>query len=247
MEIKDVDGDSLKCKLFKSDNGNVTVYFKNSGTGISSLPTARDYSEICQLKYAMDHETCIISLSEYDSSLWLISVLLHVKDSSAMISIACSAQGNEPPVSVLFWVLLSLSILLILIGIALLIIRKIKLRKNQIMPSLEPRPRQPDPNERQKLQENYPCVSFEDLKLVNEEKCSICQESFISSSKVRKLGCLHVFHQCCIDVWFDTSPLCPLCKKDYKAYLDQYERTHTDMAGISIMNLDVSERSWLTQ
>jgi len=67
-------------------------------------------------------------------------------------------------------------------------------------------------------------VSGPMLELVTEEisvegleydhNCIICLEKYDEESRLRKLKCGHAFHKVCIDTWFITSSLCPLCKMD---------------------------------
>lgn len=45
-----------------------------------------------------------------------------------------------------------------------------------------------------------------------DDQCCICLNNF-NGTKVRKLGCNHVFHSDCIDVWTANNIFCPLCKK----------------------------------
>ncbi len=46
------------------------------------------------------------------------------------------------------------------------------------------------------------------------QDCSICQEPLTKQPR-RALRCAHLFHQACIDLWFDTGgllPTCPICR-----------------------------------
>lgn len=47
---------------------------------------------------------------------------------------------------------------------------------------------------------------------VYEEICSICLERPIIGDKVRRLPCMHGFHQQCIDAWLNRQANCPICK-----------------------------------
>merc|ERR1711935_543696 len=49
-----------------------------------------------------------------------------------------------------------------------------------------------------------------------QETCSICRDRFESNSICRKLSCCHLFHQNCIDIWFETNIRCPLCRNDLR-------------------------------
>ena len=47
--------------------------------------------------------------------------------------------------------------------------------------------------------------------------CSICQDSIIPTDSARKLrACNHVYHQVCIDQWFERSVFCPTCRHDVR-------------------------------
>lgn len=41
-----------------------------------------------------------------------------------------------------------------------------------------------------------------------------CQ--FELATPVKKLGCGHVYHPECIEVWLDVNPRCPLCRRDWR-------------------------------
>lgn len=52
----------------------------------------------------------------------------------------------------------------------------------------------------------------------NHDSCTICHETFNATVPdiCRVLGCMHVFHAKCIDLWFIKATFCPLCKSDLK-------------------------------
>ncbi len=43
-------------------------------------------------------------------------------------------------------------------------------------------------------------------------ECSICKDSFTEEIQIKMLNCKHVFHEECIDQWFEIKNICPLCK-----------------------------------
>eukprot|EP00736_Rhodelphis_marinus_P013348 Rmarinus@m.7371 len=43
--------------------------------------------------------------------------------------------------------------------------------------------------------------------------CSICLDDFSEGDSLRRLPCGHYFHQPCVDKWFGSRLLCPLCKR----------------------------------
>eukprot|EP00493_Phyllostaurus_siculus_P022305 UN22637 len=55
-------------------------------------------------------------------------------------------------------------------------------------------------------------LEFEGSESFGLESCAICLEEYESNHEVRRLPCGHVFHTECVDIWFDSSINCPLCK-----------------------------------
>ncbi len=50
--------------------------------------------------------------------------------------------------------------------------------------------------------------------------CSICQEGIAQTETARKIiHCDHMYHQVCIDQWFERSVLCPTCRFDIRETL----------------------------
>ena len=46
-----------------------------------------------------------------------------------------------------------------------------------------------------------------------EDQCAICQDHMTEGQSLRTiLHCHHLFHQTCIDVWFQTHATCPTCR-----------------------------------
>ncbi|OQR74406.1 E3 ubiquitin-protein ligase Arkadia-like, partial [Tropilaelaps mercedesae] len=45
-------------------------------------------------------------------------------------------------------------------------------------------------------------------------KCTICLTEYEVSEEVRRLPCMHLFHQGCIDRWLATDKRCPVCRVD---------------------------------
>lgn len=48
--------------------------------------------------------------------------------------------------------------------------------------------------------------------------CSICQETAADDTMWRVLYCGHMYHKQCIDTWFTTHTLCPVCRADIRNY-----------------------------
>jgi Ring finger domain len=47
--------------------------------------------------------------------------------------------------------------------------------------------------------------------------CSICQDSILATDSARKLrACNHLYHNVCIDQWFQRSVFCPTCRHDVR-------------------------------
>ncbi|XP_072020687.1 LOW QUALITY PROTEIN: uncharacterized protein [Amphiura filiformis] len=47
-----------------------------------------------------------------------------------------------------------------------------------------------------------------------DEKCTICLCNFEDEEDVRRLPCMHLFHQDCVDRWLSTNKRCPICRVD---------------------------------
>lgn len=46
----------------------------------------------------------------------------------------------------------------------------------------------------------------------NNERCSICLESFEEDDDVSRMPCDHIYHENCIVKWLKTNHTCPLCR-----------------------------------
>ena len=49
--------------------------------------------------------------------------------------------------------------------------------------------------------------------------CAICRENFKHHQRYRELPCKHKFHKRCVDEWFETSVMCPMCRQDVRILL----------------------------
>ncbi|OCL11860.1 hypothetical protein AOQ84DRAFT_174016 [Glonium stellatum] len=57
-------------------------------------------------------------------------------------------------------------------------------------------------------------VEHPDLAITRMPLCVICLEEIEDAAQIRGLGCLHVFHQQCLDDWFSRwNEYCPLCHR----------------------------------
>ncbi|XP_045063977.1 E3 ubiquitin-protein ligase RNF165-like isoform X2 [Coregonus clupeaformis] len=52
-----------------------------------------------------------------------------------------------------------------------------------------------------------------------DEKCTICLSMLEDAEDVRRLPCMHLFHQGCVDQWLATSRKCPICRVDIETQL----------------------------
>ncbi|CAM0909637.1 unnamed protein product [Alopecurus aequalis] len=48
--------------------------------------------------------------------------------------------------------------------------------------------------------------------VVDDVKCSICQEEYIEGEEVGRMRCEHQYHVCCIQEWLRQKNWCPICK-----------------------------------
>lgn len=53
-------------------------------------------------------------------------------------------------------------------------------------------------------------VPVEEVTVRRKEPCVICREPMLPRQTCRRLPCLHLFHQSCIDQWLHVKPTCPL-------------------------------------
>ncbi|XP_077478990.1 E3 ubiquitin-protein ligase ARK2C isoform X3 [Stigmatopora argus] len=53
-----------------------------------------------------------------------------------------------------------------------------------------------------------------------DEKCTICLSMLEDDEDVRRLPCMHLFHQGCVDQWLATSRKCPICRVDIETQLN---------------------------
>lgn len=53
---------------------------------------------------------------------------------------------------------------------------------------------------------------YEDPTLMfDQDTCSICLDSYEVNNTVRVLGCCHVYHAHCVELWLRRRPTCPMC------------------------------------
>ena len=51
----------------------------------------------------------------------------------------------------------------------------------------------------------------------SEAPCSVCQDAIRTGETIRRLNhCSHVFHQNCIDTWYQRNVHCPVCRHDIR-------------------------------
>ncbi|XP_023858190.1 E3 ubiquitin-protein ligase ARK2C isoform X1 [Salvelinus sp. IW2-2015] len=62
-------------------------------------------------------------------------------------------------------------------------------------------------------------LGLEDEELDTDEKCTICLSMLEDREDVRRLPCMHLFHQACVDQWLATSRKCPICRVDIETQL----------------------------
>lgn len=70
----------------------------------------------------------------------------------------------------------------------------------------------PPPLSKEKIEE-IPNVEITQEQVDMKLQCSVCWEDFKLSESVRKLPCLHVYHENCIVPWLQLHGTCPICRK----------------------------------
>lgn len=62
-------------------------------------------------------------------------------------------------------------------------------------------------------------ISMYEEELDTDEKCTICLSMLEDGEDVRRLPCMHLFHQACVDQWLATNKKCPICRVDIETQL----------------------------
>ncbi|XP_010779872.1 RING finger protein 165 [Notothenia coriiceps] len=72
---------------------------------------------------------------------------------------------------------------------------------------------------KKRIPQNDLKMCLEDEELDTDEKCTICLSMLEDGEDVRRLPCMHLFHQGCVDQWLATSRKCPICRVDIETQL----------------------------
>ncbi|XP_056097923.1 E3 ubiquitin-protein ligase RNF165 isoform X2 [Rhinichthys klamathensis goyatoka] len=62
-------------------------------------------------------------------------------------------------------------------------------------------------------------IGMYEEELDTDEKCTICLSMLEDGEDVRRLPCMHLFHQACVDQWLATNKKCPICRVDIETQL----------------------------
>lgn len=94
----------------------------------------------------------------------------------------------------------------------------------------------PPPLEKEKIEE-LPMVPIDQEQVDLKLQCSVCWEDFQLNEQVRKLPCLHVFHNDCICPWLANHGTCPICRQSLvsESNTDQ-QRTSLSAAAQAVAN-----------
>lgn len=79
---------------------------------------------------------------------------------------------------------------------------------------------------------------YKRIKETTDEECSVCLNNYIKDEGIRELRCGHKFHKKCIDKWFHKSVLCPICRGDSFAHLNQYSSLDSSLESSLDSSLD---------
>uniref|UniRef100_A0A182Q7P1 RING-type domain-containing protein n=1 Tax=Anopheles farauti TaxID=69004 RepID=A0A182Q7P1_9DIPT len=79
----------------------------------------------------------------------------------------------------------------------------------------------PPPLEKERIAE-IPTVTITEEQVERKLQCSVCFEDFVVGESVRKLPCLHVYHEPCIIPWLELHGTCPICRNSLSP-----EESHT--------------------
>lgn len=61
---------------------------------------------------------------------------------------------------------------------------------------------------------NLPVTKMDVNQLKKFEQCPICLENFKLEEKVMLLPCNHLYHECCVKLWFERQNHCPVCRQE---------------------------------
>ncbi|KFK28478.1 hypothetical protein AALP_AA7G001400 [Arabis alpina] len=94
---------------------------------------------------------------------------------------------------------------------------------------------------------SFPTFPYSSVKDLREEKygleCAICLLEFDGDHVLRLLtSCYHVFHQECIDLWFESHRTCPVCRRDLDPPPQPQENT-TNLSNVDEMIIDVIQET----
>ncbi|KAJ4869002.1 RING-H2 finger protein ATL29 [Raphanus sativus] len=99
---------------------------------------------------------------------------------------------------------------------------------------------------------SFPTFPYFSVKDLREDKygleCAICLLEFDGDHVLRLLTtCYHVFHQECIDLWFESHKTCPVCRHDLDPPPPPLENTSNVLSNVDEMIIDVvQETSYAT-
>ncbi|XP_041761162.1 E3 ubiquitin-protein ligase Iruka [Anopheles merus] len=79
----------------------------------------------------------------------------------------------------------------------------------------------PPPLEKERIAA-IPTVTISEEQVERKLQCSVCFEDFVVGESVRKLPCLHVYHEPCIIPWLELHGTCPICRNSLSP-----EESHT--------------------
>lgn len=82
---------------------------------------------------------------------------------------------------------------------------------------------------------SFPTFTYSCVKDYRKEnyglECAICISEFLGDDVLRLLTpCCHVFHQECIDLWFDLHKTCPVCRRTLDSIEESREKSPVPLA-----------------
>ncbi|ESQ55624.1 hypothetical protein EUTSA_v10025826mg [Eutrema salsugineum] len=111
-------------------------------------------------------------------------------------------------------------------------------------PLQPPEPPPVNPGLELRIINSFPTFPYSSVKDLREEKygleCAICLLEFDGDHVLRLLTtCYHVFHQECIDLWFESHKTCPVCRHD----LDPPPPQESTLPNVDEMIIDVIQET----
>ncbi|CAG9323194.1 unnamed protein product [Blepharisma stoltei] len=199
----------LKCSL---SYGEAVLYIGFPTNDTSNLPN----KESCAYTLYLSQDIRFIHKSIKTSNSYgflIIGIFNTLKDSGNTLSVKCylshdNSSSSKSTNMVIVYALVGISISIFALWVIGFII-KCRWRRHAV-----DNEHSPMGITKESIESLFPSFNLKNIDDADIPMCMICLEDYNPKSKVRKLGCGHIFHMSCIDEWFRHHKICCLCKRD---------------------------------